>query len=604
MILAAFVLAPFLRGPVGGTIDLDVDVTDAPRDILRAHERIPVTPGPITLVYPKWIPGHHMPNGPIQQVVDLHFSGNGQEIPWRRDDVDMYAFHVNVPSGVNTLDVSLADVAPTGQNCSPVSAWVSFNELLLYPANTASDAVTIHPRLKLPDGWNFATAIHTAGHDGEWADLSTVTLTTLVDSTALAGAHFKKQMLPTGDGPTHEIDMAGDDEECTHMSQRAIDSFASLVAEARALFGATHYREYHWLVPVSDTLRGRGLEHHECSEDGTGRNTFEEDNLVGLAGLLAHEYTHSWCGKFRRPAGLATANYQDPMKGELLYVYEGMTQYWGTVLPARSGLWSKQEFLDDLARTCAGEDTQSGRSWRNTQDTAIAAQISRHPADGWAAEHRGQDYYQEGVLIWLEADATIRALSGGKKSLDDFCKLFFGPPSTAPEIRPYTFDDLVAGLEKTQHNDWRTFLRSRLDATGDHAPLGGLEASGWKLVYTSSPSGGRRGPGAPGGEYRFSLGVSIAADGTVGETISRMPFDKAGIVPGQKIVGVGGKVWSVRAMDQALRGHKPFDVLVAVGEDLVTRHVDYSEGPKFPHLVRDESKPDLLSEIIAAHSRG
>jgi predicted metalloprotease with PDZ domain len=391
------------------------------------------------------------------------------------------------------------------------------------------------------------------------------------------------------------------------MPQSAIDGFASLVAEARTLFGATHYREYHWLVPVSDTLHGRGLEHHECSEDGAGRTTFENPGGVsGLAGLLAHEYTHSWCGKYRRPAGLATANYQDPMKGELLYVYEGMTQFWGTVLPARAGLWSKQEFLDDLARTCATEDTQSGRTWRNDQDTAIAAQISRHPADGWAAEHRGQDYYAEGVLIWLEADATIRQLSGGKKSLDDFCKLFFGPPSTAPEIRPYTFNDLVSGLEKTQPNDWRTFLRSRLDATGEHAPLGGLSASGWKLVYTEEQGGGRgfrRGPGAPGGEYRYSLGVSIAADGTVGEMIPRMAFDLAGIVPGQRIVGVNGRVFSVAAFDKALKSHRPFDVLVAVGDDLVTRHIDYTQGPKFPHLARDDSKPDLLTEIITSHAK-
>ncbi|HWD39427.1 MAG TPA: hypothetical protein VG944_11300 [Fimbriimonas sp.] len=582
-------------------ITLDVDATDAPRDVIRSHESIPVKPGAMTLVFPKWIPGHHSPSGPITQLVDLHFSCDGQEVPWRRDDVDMFAFHVDVPAGQHTLDATMATVAPTGTGATPAIAWINFNQVLLYPANTRSDDVPFHATVKLPDGWSFATALHTRGSS---PDFETVSLTRLVDSPVLCGAHLKKQMLPTGEGPTHEIDMAGDDDEAVQMPEKTVQQYASLVAEARALFGATHYREYHWLVPVSDTMHGRGLEHNECSEDGASRNVFVGDaGRVGLAGLLAHEYTHSWCGKYRRPAGLATPNYQEPMKGELLYVYEGMTQYWGDVLPARAGLWTKEEFLGELANTAASMEYQSGRTWRSVQDTAVASQISRGIRDGWAAEHRGQDYYFEGVLIWLEADATIRRLSGGMKSLDDFCKAFFGPPSTGPEIRPYTFDDLVKTLNSVQPYDWRTFLRTRLDSTGPHAPLGGIEASGWKLEFTDVPSGRRGRAAGPDGNYRYSLGMSIQADGTIGELVSRMPADQAGLVPGQKAIGINGKVFTLGRMDSALKTRQPIDLTVVVGDDLKSIHIDYSEGLKYPHIVRDESKPDLLSSIIESKAR-
>ena len=587
-------------GQLGATpIEISVDATSVTRNILRTRETLPVAPGSLTLVFPKWIPGNHGPTGPIGQMIDLHFTVDGEEIPWRRDDVDMFAFHLTIPEGKTHLNVAFDDVASTGAFSSPESAYISFNQLLLYPAGMKSDDVAFRARVTFPEGWGFATALHGPKPKDNVADFETVSLTRLVDSPILCGVHFRKQILATGDGPVHEIDMAGDDEDCVQMPPKTAAQYATLVAEARALFGATHYREYHWLVPVSDTLRGRGLEHHECSEDGARRNVFQGDEgRVGLAGLLAHEYVHSWCGKYRRPIGLATPNYQEPMKGELLYVYEGLTQYLGTILPPRAGLWTKDELLSNIAATAATLDHRPGRLWRSLQDTAVSSQFVR-TGDEWSPERRQQDYYQEAVLIWLEADTVIRQDSGGKRSLDDFCQAFFGPPSTEPKIVPYNFDELVAGLNSVQPYDWRGFLRQRLDSHGPHAPLGGIANSGWRLVYEDKPAAGAR-RAEP--DTTLTLGCGIGTDGSITSVVFDTPADKAGLVAGNKLVAVNGKVYSDAALRAAVKSHKSLDLLVAVGDNIRPFHVDYSGGELYPRLVRDESKPDLLSAIIKPRS--
>jgi len=448
------------------------------------------------LFYPKWLPADHSPDGPISNLAGLKFSSQGKELEWQQDDVDMYAFHVDVPAGADSIDVSLdfllsapgatIDFSASGSSKLLILMW---HEVLLYPAGSPAADITFEPTLELPQGWNFNTALPVSRRDGNTVHFAPVPLDLLVDSPVQSGAFTKVIPLTPGEKPSHEVDVAADDAWALQIPPELIDKYKKLVAEAGALYQSHHYRDYHFLLTLSDNTIGLGQEHHESSDDRVPERTLVDPNKRLLAaGLFPHEYTHSWNGQFRRPVGLATPDFQQPMKGELLWVYEGLTTYLGTILSARSGLWTPRETQEYLATVASTLDHRAGRSWRSLQNTANAAQILYFAPTEWTSYRRGTDFYAESVLIWLEADAAIRKQTHGRRSLDDFCRAFLGGPNEGPIIKPYAFDDLVSGLTGIAPWDWRTFFRDRLQSVSAQAPLGGITSAGWRLVYSDQPN--------------------------------------------------------------------------------------------------------------------
>lgn len=590
---------------------LMVDATEAPRKILRADLEIPVAPGKLTLVYPQWIPGEHGPTGPITDLTGIEFYAGSQRLTWRRDLVDMFAFHLDVPAGVSTLNARLELVMPappegfsSGASATTQLDLLSWNQVVLYPSGQKSDDVQVTATAKLPAGWHYGTALPIESESGGEIHFKTVSLTTLVDSPVIAGAHFRRIELTGGPIP-HYIDEVSDGDAALDMPPETIAAYKRLVAETGALFGARHYNDYHFLLTLSDDTAHFGLEHHQSSDDRVAERTMIDDDMRWLAGaLLSHEMTHSWNGKYRRPEGLATPNYQEPMKGDLLWVYEGLTEYWGNILAARAGLWNKQQFLDETAEIAAALDNTPGRRWRPLQDTADAAQLLYGAAPEFESWRRSVDYYPEGFLIWLEADTVIRRQTNGQKSLNDFSRLFHGGENTPPKVVPYTFDDVVSALNQVAPYDWTKFLRDRLDTYGPGAPLGGIINSGWKLVYTDEPSEFTKAMEKTRDEVdaRFSIGLALNEKGGIKDVIEGSPAWKAGIAPGSTLAAVNGRKYNPDVLRDALRAGKnngPNLELIVVNSDFYKTYVlDYHRGEQYAHLVRDETKPDMLTQII------
>jgi predicted metalloprotease with PDZ domain len=592
-------------------VRIAVDLTDAPRNIYHAKLNIPVKPGLFTLVYPKWIPGNHRPSGPVANLSGLRIEAGGRAISWERDDVDMYAFHVNVPAGATELQVSLDAITQSGNafgNAPQASSNVlglNWNEVVLYPQGAKSDDVQFAPSVKLPSGWKFGTALEVANQTGDSVEFHPVSLTMLVDSPLIAGNHFRKvELTKPGESPPHVIDMVSESEAGLAMTPADEAAYRKLVAETGALFGARHYLHYDFLYTLSDQVQGRGLEHHQSSDNGVGEKTLtDEDMHLIEAGLLPHEFVHSWNGKYRRPAGLATPNYQEPMRGDLLWVYEGLTEYLGNVLTARSGLWTPEQYREALAETAAMLDHRSGREWRSLEDTARSVQILRLVGRSWQNWRRSLDYYPEGELIWLEVDATIRQQTHGQKSLDDFCHLFHGPPSGPPKVLPYTFDDLVHALNEVSPYDWAKLLNERVNDLQPRAPLGGIERGGWKLVYNDKPNlyihATEKSRKAQ--NYYYSLGFAIDEKGELIDVIPGSPAYEAGIGPGMKIIAINGRLWSKDVLKEAVgasaKNHNSLELLVSNAEFVKTYSLDYHGGLQNPHLERTSGE-DLLDEII------
>jgi predicted metalloprotease with PDZ domain len=509
---------------------------------------------------------------------------------------------------VSTLDVIFDDVSQPESTASAKLARIKWNRVLVYPEGINSDAITFKASLKLPTGWQFASALPLANNNKSELQFKEVSLTQLVDSPAIIGANFRNVPL-SSTGISHEMDVMADTPAALELKPETTAGLRNLVQEAYALFGARHYRSYKFLVTLSDHGGSEGLEHHESSEDGVGENAFSEElELLDFAELMGHEYTHSWNGKYRRPAGLATPDFEQPMKGELLWVYEGLTQYLGRVLPARSGLWKPEDFREVMASSAADLENQSGRQWRPLDDTAVAVQLTYSSPRAWRDYRRRVDYYDEGSLIWLEADVLIRARSNGKLSLDDFCRRFHGGQDTPPVVKPYTFDDIVNTLNEVLPYDWRTFLRTRIYDVAPHAPLGGITNGGWKLVYTDKPNTEIRiqDHGRKSVDVSFSLGALLNNDGTVIDVNPNFPAFKAGLAPGMKIVTVNGRTWSTEALHAAIASSKnstaPIELVVENGSFTETYRVDYHGGERYPHLERDTTKPDVLDDVIKSRA--
>jgi len=592
-------------------ITVSIDATDVSRRLFHSTSSVPVPSGPCTLVFAKWIPGTHSPAGMIQQIAGLKFSAGGKPIAWHRDLVDMYAFHCDVPEGASAVDVAMDFVAPAegnflSENTTASTADVAivhWESLMLYPQGAKASDVTVQASIKLPAGWDFATPLPQDEKSENQVKFSQVSLYTLVDSPVLAGRHFKKIKLSSGSTPLTELDLAADDEANLEIRPQTVDAYKHLVTEAGKLFGTYHYSEYHFLVTLSDPLIGGGLEHHQCSEDRMRAGSFVDGPMVGGGSLLPHEYVHSWNGKYRRPAGLATSDYQQPMKDDLLWVYEGLTEYYGEVLTARSGLNTQRQFRQRLANLAAALDNEPGRGWRPLADTAIAAQLDSdgHDFESW---RRGLDYYDEGVLIWLDADTLIRKQTGEKKSLDDFCKLFHGGKGGPPELKTYELADVVAALNDVAPYDWAKFFDERVTQVSEHAPLAGLQRAGWKLIYADTqdnndrPQQRRR---FAGGSFPYSLGFAVNMEGQIVDVTVGKPAFNAGLSAGMKLVAVNMRQFSANVLRDALlaaeKSKDPIELLIQAGEHFKIYKLDYHDGPRYPRLERVSAQPDLLAKI-------
>jgi predicted metalloprotease with PDZ domain len=597
----------------GKAIKIDLDLTDAPRKILRARLSIPVQPGPLTLVYPEWIPGEHSPSGPIDNFAGLVFKANGQTIPWERDDVNMFAFHLHVPAGVTTIEAEvdfLATAAASGfsagASTSPNLAVVAWNEVALYPAGTPAGEVKFSPSIKLPDGWKMGTALTTTEADGTTTHFEAVPLDTLVDSPVLAGRFFREiPLASTILSPKHFLDIAADGPEDLTLKDDEISEFSNLVIEAGALYQSRHYNHYNFLFTLSDSVAHFGLEHHQSSDDRVeARNFLDEDIKLINGGLLPHEFTHSWNGKYRRPSGLATPNFQQPMKGELLWVYEGLTEYFGDVLTARSGIWSSQQYREMLALSAAEMDHRPGRTWRNLQDTATAAQILYSTSNEWDNWRRSVDYYAEGELIWLEVDTTIRKLTGGKRSLNDFAARFLGKGgNTPPEVVPYEFADICVQLNDVAPYNWQHFLETRLNSKSPRAPLDGIVNGGYRLEYSDQSNEFARASETRdrGVDAWYSLGFH-SGDEIIRDVLVDSPAYKAGLGPGMKLIAINGRRATDELLHNAIRDAKtskePIELIVENDAFFKMVKIDYHDGEKYPHLVRQPNTADLLDEIL------
>jgi predicted metalloprotease with PDZ domain len=596
--------------PYPGDIALHVDLTNTTDRVAHVHEKIPVQPGELTLLYPEWIPGNHSPTGPIQKVAGLFFMANGKTIPWVRDRVDMYAFHILVPPGVSTLDVDFDYLSAIRRQdgrieISSALADLAWNTVLLYPAGHFSRDIRFTPSVVLPQGWNYATALETAAKDGDTIQFQTTTLNTLIDSPLIAGGYFKRVDLSTGSDNKVYLDIVADEPKDLEMTPDELQAHKNLAIQAQKLFASHHYNHYDFLFMLTNVVGGQGLEHHQSSEDATHANYFTDWD-AGIAGrdLLAHEYTHSWNGKFRRPADLWTPNFNVPMRDDLLWVYEGLTQYWGYVLTARSGLRSPADTRDLMANIAAGFVISPGRKWRPLVDTTNQPIISERRPVSWVSWQRPEDYYMEGLLIWLDADTKLRELSHGQKSLDDFAKAFYGVDNGSFITHQYTFEDVVAALNQVQPYDWTSFLRQRVYKLDSEVPENGFTQGGYKLVYNDTiPAWARHETNSRyGTSFGTSLGFSVMSDGALSNVWWGSPAFKAGMVTGMQLVAVNGEVYSLdRLKDAVLKAEKssaPITLLLKQGEQVKTIQLDYHEGLRYPHLERVEGTPDRLDDIL------
>ncbi|QTC92921.1 M61 family metallopeptidase [Brevundimonas goettingensis] len=606
--------------PWPGVVKLDVDATDLNRRIYSVHETIPVEgAGPLTLFFPAWLPGDHGPDGPITQLAGLIITANGQRIEWTRDPVESFAFHVVVPEGVTEISADFQHLSPTAGAQGRVTMTAEmlnaqWEKMLLYPAGRWHHNITTQTSVKLPTGWSFGTALETAStakiEGGDVTTFKPVTLDVLIDSPLMAGSHYRQIDLDPGGRSPVKLDIFADAASNIAPTDAQIAILRALVTQADRLYGARHFDHYNFLMAMTDRLGGIGLEHHRSSEDSVDPEFFTDwDNQFGDRDLLAHEYTHSWNGKWRRPAGQYVPNYNTPLQNELLWVYEGQTQFWGKVLAARSGLMTRDQALDALAIDAATYDNRVGRSWRAMQDTVNDPIISMRRPKGWLSEQRDEDYYVEGQLIWLDADTLIREKTNGRKGLDDFAKAFFGTHDGEYNEAPYTFDDVVAALNGVVENDWATFLRTRLDGHGPGAPLDGLARGGYRLVYTDTKSPWQKTleGGLKRNNFMYSIGLQTNGENGISAVQWDGPAFKAGLAIGMSIVAVNGEAASASNLTEAIKAAKdtttPIELIVKDGDHYRTVSLDYHGGLRYPHLERIPGTPDRLSELYAARTR-
>ena len=607
-------------------IQIVADLTEAPRKLYHAEIDLPVKAGALTLITPQWIPGNHRPNGPVENITGVVFTANGQTIPWRRDDVNLFEFHLTIPTGVTTLHAHLDCIVTS--RASTKMAVLEWEKLLLYPANVPVRGIPIQPSVTVPAGWGIGTALspldkglsppattgvdesaHTPPPGSTTTRYAPTNVEQLQDSPVIAGQYFHEFPLAPEVTPKHYIDVVADEEADANLRPEFLAEISNLVRETGAMYASRHYNVYHFLLTLSDTAGGEGLEHGQSSDNGVREKTYADAaHQIGSADLLAHEFTHSWNGKYRRPARLYQPDFATPQQGDLLWVYEGMTQYLGNVLAARSGLKTQEQYRDLLALSAANLDEKPGREWRSTEDSAISSSILRETEPAWSNWRRGQDYYQEGELVWLDADTLIRKLTNDAKSLNDFTRMFLGKGgNTGPLIVPYELPEIVADLNQIAPYDWAKFFHDRIVNINPRADLEGIERAGYKLVFTDkqtktetalAASDSRR---AAAVNVWYSLGLRVTSDGTISDVRWNGPADKAKLSPGQKIFAVNGLVFSPSVLKNAVRDAKgksePIHFILQTNQFVSLADIDYHDGERYPSLVRVDGTPDYLDEI-------
>ncbi len=605
-------LAPAALGAEGPTLQVEVDARELARRLLHAEVRIPCRPGPLRLWYPKWIPGAHAADGPLRNVGGFRVeTPDGKPIPWKRDDVEIFCVHCDVPEGVSEVRARLDYICNEpavlasghlsyGNSSVGVINW---NTCLVYPEGPSARDTRVRLRLRLPDRWQFATALKTA-EKADAVTFETVSLEELVDSPLIAGEHLRTIDLNTK--PKAFLHVASESPGALQLDQKLIDLYARVVNEAHALFGNAHYPEFHFLITCSDELGYLGLEHRASSLNGVReRDLLDDKKRKGwVANLIPHEYVHSWCGKYRRPAAMCTPNFHTPQKTRLLWVYEGLTEYLGEVLMVRSGLLPEAEYREMLAAQFGTLMRRQGRRWRPLEDTAVASPILRAASANWGDLRRGQDYYPEGAVLWLEVDALLHELTQGKRSLDDFCKKFLGENHADERVVPYDLPEIVQDLKQLADYDWDGFFARRVAATQEALPLDVVGRCGYRLQYTTKlPSyiDYLQGNGNGLLAARDSLGLTFQGDGRISDVAPGLPGDKAGLAPGMQVLGINGKKFSGGRLNDALAdsvARRKVEFLLLDGDQFRTVSVDYADGVRYLELVRNPERPDLLDEIL------
>jgi len=596
--------------PYPGTIVLKVDATNTAQQIFRVRESIPAQPGKLTLLYPQWVVGNHGPSGTLSQFAGLKVFANGKQIDWVRDTVNVYAFHIEVPQGASSVEVEFQYLSPTeaAQGRTTMTndiLGVQWQSVTLYPAGYDSRKITMQANLTVPKDWQYGTALETAQRSGDEIAFKPLDPEAMMDSPLFAGRYFRRIDLDPGARVPVHLNVVADSADQLEATPEQIAPHRAMVQQAYKLFNSQHYKHYDFLFAISDEFGGIGREHHQSSENGVKLGYFTDwSKHEARRELLPHEFTHSWNGKFRRPADQNVPNFNTPLQNSLLWVYEGQTQYWGAVLAARSGLIKTEHTRDLLAATAARYDNVKGREWRAVQDTTNDPIVNGRRPQGWNNWQRAEDYYSEGELIWLDADTLIREMSGDKRSLNDFARRFFGVDDGVNVAKHYTFEDVVRELNAVQPYDWATFLRSRLDGHGPRAPLDGLARAGWKLVYTEKPTDFLKAQEeqSKSANFQYSLGFSVGAEGK----LEAFQWDglgfKAGLSGGSTLVAVNGRAYKPEVLRAAITASKtskdPINLLVKKGNLYQTYAFDYHEGLKYPRLERISGTPDRLEAIL------
>lgn len=594
-----------------GVLRIDVDARDIGRRIFKVKATIPAKPGPLTLLYPQWLPGSHSPSGPIDKLAGLVVTANGTPLAWKRDPYDVYAFQVDVPDGASEVVAEFKFLSSQGGTqgrvvMTPEMLNLQWNANSLYPAGVITRNLQAQASVTLPKGWSYATALETERRDGDTVVFKPIRYDHLVDSPLFAGRYYQQFDLDPGAKVPVHLNVFADDAKSLVAKPEQVQAHRALVQQMYKLYGARHFDRYEFLLALTGKLGGIGLEHQRSSENSAETGYFTDWDKTWLGrDLLPHEFNHSWNGKYRRGADLATPNFNVPMGDSLLWLYEGQTQFWGQVLAARSGLWSVQQTRETLASVAATYDRgRPGLAWRSLQDTTNDPTIAQRRALGFRNYQLSEDYYSGGQMVWLDVDGKLRGLTGNKRSLDDFAKAFFGMNDGDWNVNPYTFDDVVRTLNGIAPFDWATFLRERLDG---HMPLtGGLEAAGWKLVYTDTPSEAFKAQEtrANGTNLVYSLGLSVANSGALTDVLWDSPAFNAGLTPGMTVLAVNGRVFKGDALKDAVTTAKtdkaPITLLVRSFDRIDTVTLDYHGGLLYPSLERIAGKPDRLAELWKA----
>lgn len=619
---AAFLAATILStasltfGAAGVSMTMEVDASEITRKLLHTRIELDAKPGELVMWYPEWIPGIHAPRGPVENVAGLRVkSAQGDVLEWERDPHERYRFVITVPKGVSRLVIDLDYIcSQPSTNSNGVDSYgnsligvINWNTCLLYPEGVDVGSVSVDLSVKFPNDWKWASSLRESSSDGDTVKFETLSLQDLVDSPMILGRHLRSIPLQVTGIPPFTLDVVSESEHALQVPEDVIVHYGNIASEAGRLFGGGHFESYRWLVYCSDDFPRTGLEHLRSSLNGVGERALQnEDEMLGWVGaLLPHELAHSWCGKYRRPAGMFTPDFHTSKDTSGLWVYEGLTMHLGDMLPVRGGLWTLDHYKERLAGLISRYMHQMGRQWRPLEDTARDSYHLRGGSRNWENMRRGQDYYVEGIFIWLEVDALIREKSNGKNSLDDFCRSFLGGDYPDEEIRPFDLDEIIEELGKLANYDWAKFFEDRVEKTQERMPLDFVQLLGYRLEYSSEPSADQKRSEKNGkfASARDSIGIEVGEDGNISSTVvPGMPGDLAGLGPGMKIVGVNGRKFSLDRFrdgvaDSVVRGNIEF--LVLDGDQFVTYTVNYADGPKYLKLVRDPSRPDLMEKIYA-----